>query len=195
MKNFLYVNQIKINKTRLVGMKQKALFVFIAGFFIFSSAKVKPTEKEKINWLSIEEVNIKMKSDPRPVIMDIYTNWCYWCKVMDKKTYGNRQVISYINQHFYAVKLNAESKEPVVWDNRSYNYNEANKVNDFALFATQGQLAFPNTVIFPQKHSTPAAIPGFMEPKEIEVILKYFGDGYFKTQNFNEYSANFKAKW
>jgi len=29
----------------------------------------------------------------------------------------------------------------------------------------------------------------------MEIILKYFGEGYYKTQNFNEYSANFKAKW
>jgi thioredoxin-related protein len=176
-------------------MQQKLLFVFIASFFVLSSAKVKPTEKEKINWLSIDEVNLKMKSEPRPIIMDIYTNWCYWCKVMDKKTYNNKEVVSYINQHFYAVKLNAETKQAVVWNNKSYSYDEANKVNDFALFATQGQLAFPNTVIFPLKMEVPAAIPGFMEPKEIEVILKYFGEGFYKSQNFNEYSANFKAKW
>ena len=195
MKNFLKLNQIKSKKDRLIFMGQKVLFFFIASFFIFSSAKVKSTEKEKINWLSIDEVNVKMKSDPKPIIMDIYTNWCYWCKVMDKKTYNNREVISYINQHFYAVKLNAETKQPVVWNNTTYNYDERNKVNDFALYATQGQLAFPNTVIFAQKQENPAAIPGFMEPKEIEVILKYFGDGNYKTQNFNEYSANFKAKW
>lgn len=176
-------------------MQQKLLFVFIASFFVLSSAKVKPTDKEKINWLTIDEVNLKMKNEPRPIIMDIYTNWCYWCKVMDKKTYNNKEVVSYINQHFYAVKLNAETKEAVVWNNKSYSYDEANKVNDFALFATQGQLAFPNTVIFPQKMEVPAAIPGFMEPKEIEVILKYFGEGFYKSQNFNEYSANFKAKW
>jgi len=176
-------------------MEKKVSIVFIACLFVFSFAKVKPTEKEKINWLSIDEVNTKMKSDPKPIIMDIYTNWCYWCKMMDKKTYTNPKVISYINEHFYAVKLNAETKEPVIWNNKDYNYDEANKVNDFALYATQGQLAFPNTVIFPQKENIPSAIPGFMEPKEIEIILKYFGEGYYKTENFNEYSANFKAKW
>jgi thioredoxin-related protein len=175
---------------------EKRIVVFcVACLFIFSFAKVKPTGKEKINWLTMEEVAAKMKTNPKPVLIDVYTNWCYWCKVMDKKTYNNKEVISYINTHFYAVKLNAETKQPVVWDNKTYNYDEANKVNDFALFATQGQLAFPNTVIFPQKEQVPAAIPGFMAPKEIEIILKYFGEGYYKTRNFNEYSANFKAKW
>lgn len=176
-------------------MEKRIAIFSLACVFLFCSAKVKPTEKQKINWLTIEEVAVKMKSDPKPILMDIYTNWCYWCKVMDKKTYNNKEVISYINQHFYAVKLNAETKQPVLWNNTTYEYDERNKVNDFALFATQGQLAFPNTVIFPQTEKTPAAIPGFMEPKEMEIILKYFGEGYYKTQNFNEYSANFKAKW
>jgi len=176
-------------------MEKKVAFALVACLFIFSFAKVKPSDKEKINWLTIEEVNAKMKEEPKPVIIDLYTNWCYWCKVMDKKTYTDSKVISYINSHFYAVKLNAETKDAVVWNNKNYLYNEGNKVNDFALYVTQGQLAFPNTVIFPEIQKPPAAIPGFMEPKEIEVILKYFGDGKYKSENFNEYSVNFKSTW
>jgi thioredoxin-related protein len=176
-------------------MKKNTLLVLASTLFLFSFTKVKSTGKEKINWLTMDEVNVKMKSDPKPVIIDLYTDWCYWCKVMDKKTYTNSKVISYINQHFYAVKLNAETKDAVKWDNKNYVYNSGNKVNDFALYVTQGQLAFPNTVIFPEMQNPPAAIPGFMEPKEIEVILKYFGEGIYKKQNFNQYSANFKSTW
>ncbi|HET7116571.1 MAG TPA: DUF255 domain-containing protein [Hanamia sp.] len=176
-------------------MEKKAVFALIACWFIFSFAKVKPTEKEKINWISIEEANVRMKTDPRPVMIDLYTNWCYWCKMMDKKTYRNPKVISYINEHFYAVKLNAETKDTVVWNDKDYVFNFGDKVNDFALYATQGQLSFPNTIIFPDVNKAPASIPGFMEPKEIEVILKYFGDQKYKSQNFSDYSANFKTTW
>jgi thioredoxin-related protein len=176
-------------------MDKKVLFGLVLCFFTFSFAKVKPTEKEKIEWLTIEQVNAKMKAEPKPVIIDLYTDWCYWCKVMDKKTYKNAKVIKYINEHFYAVKLNAETRDQVKWNNKIYNYNLSNKVNDFALYVTQGQLAFPNTVIFPVSEKIPAAVPGFMEPREIEVILKYFGDGIYKKQNFNHYSAKFKSTW
>jgi thioredoxin-related protein len=176
-------------------MEKKAFFALIACWLIFSFATVKPTEKEKINWLSLDEVNLKMKTEPRPVIIDLYTNWCYWCKVMDRKTYNNSKVISYINAHFYAVKLNAESKETVVWNNKKYEFNANDKVNDFALFVTQGQLEFPNTVIFTDINKSPANIPGFMNPKEIEVILKYFGDEKYKSKNFSDYSKNYKSTW
>ncbi len=176
-------------------MDKKALFALIACFFVFSSGKVKPTEKEKINWMSLEQANVKMMSQSRPVLMDLYTNWCYWCKVMDKKTYNNAKVISYINDHFYAVKVNAEAKDTVDWDNKKYTFNSNDKINNFAIYVTQGQLAFPNTIIFPEIDQQPASIPGYMEPKEIEVILKYFGEGNYKTENFSQFSKDFKATW
>lgn len=176
-------------------MEKQVAFTLIVCWFLLSFAKVNPIKKEKINWISIEEVNVKMKTDPRPVMIDLYTNWCYWCKIMDKKTYSNPKVISYINNHFYAVKLNAETKDTVVWNGKDYVFNPGDKINNFALYVTQGQLSFPNTIIFPDMGKIPASIPGFMEPKEIEVILKYFGDQKYRSQNFSDYSANFKTTW
>lgn len=195
MLNILIPDQIKPNKVRLLLMDKKALATLIACFFFFSFGKVKHPEKEKINWLSLDEVNLKMKEEPKPVLIDLYTSWCYWCKVMDKKTYNNSNVISYINDHFYAVKLNAETKDTVVWGNRKFGFNSNDKVNDFSLYVTRGQLAFPNTIIFPKKDQQPASIPGYMQPKEIEVILKYFGEEHYNTENFSEFSKNFKTTW
>ena len=166
-------------------------FIFLFSSFTNSSL----FEKEKVHWISIEEMQVKMKTEKRPVLVDLYTNWCYWCKVMDKKTYNNSKVISYINDHFYAVKLNAETKDTVVWNDRKFAFNANDKINDFSIYVTQGQLAFPNTIIFPKPDQQPASIPGYMQPKEIEVILKYFGEGNYNRENFSEFSKNFKTTW
>lgn len=182
-------------------MQKKAVFILFICFFSFSFTKIKTDRneklhnKEKIDWLSIDEVKIKLQKESRPVLIDLYTNWCYWCKVMNKKTYSDLKVIEYINKYYYAVRLNAETKDSLAWGGEMYKYSDENKVNNFSIYITQGQLAFPNTVIFADVKKTPASIPGFMEPKEIEVILKYFGDGSYKNQNFAEYSSNFKSTW
>lgn len=176
-------------------MAKKSILILTACLFVFSFAKVRPTAKEKINWLSIEEVNQKLKTQPKPVLIDLFTNWCYWCKVMDKKTYNRSEVTAYINKHFYAVKVNAETKKTIEWNDKNYDYNSQNKINDFALYVTNGQLSFPTTVIFLEAQKDPAAIPGFMEAKEIEPVLKYFGEGKYKTQNFKEFSETFKTTW
>mgnify|MGYP005703647067 FL=1 len=66
---------------------------------------------QKIKWLKFEEAIEMQKNNPKKIIMDLYTNWCGPCKVMDKKTFGNRHVAKYINEFYYAVKFNAEGDE------------------------------------------------------------------------------------
>ena len=166
--------------------------LFICLIFLCSAAN---RTSEKVQWLKLDEVREKIKEQGKPVLIDLYTDWCYWCKVMDKKTYSNSKVISYINEHFYSARVNAETTDAVNWNNKIYNYNTNYKINDFALFVTYGQASFPTTVIIPDENTAPIPVPGFMEPKEIEVILKYFGDGAYKTKTFPEFQKTFKATW
>lgn len=176
-------------------MLWKTACIFTAIFLTSFSSNVKTDAKEKIQWISIEDAAVKAKADPRPIIIDLYANWCYWCKVMDKKTYNNSKVVTYINDHFYPVKLDAETKETVQWRNKNFDFNENIKVNDFSLFVTNGDLSFPTTVIYPSTLEAPATVPGFMSPDEIEPILKYFGEGNYKKQTFQEFLKTFKKTW
>ena len=176
-------------------MVKNAKYVLLGLCVVFCSFKVTPTTHDKLTWMNMSELKQKMKSYPKPALIDLYTNWCYWCKVMDKKTYSNSKVIAYINDHFYAIKLDAETKDTIQWKNNSYNYNENYKVNDFTMYVTSGQPGFPTTVILTDDHSDPISIQGFMEPKEIEPILKYFGDGAYKTESFEVFKTTFKASW
>lgn len=183
-KTYVYYQMVKNSKFILIGL-----------IVILSSFKVKVTTHDKLEWLNMSELKQKMKSDPKPALIDLYTNWCYWCKVMDKKTYTNSKVIAYIKDHFYAVKLDAETKDIIEWKNSSYNYNANYKVNDFTMYVTSGQPGFPTTVIFPDDHSEPISIQGFLEPKELEPILKYFGEGDYKTKSFEVFKTTFKSAW
>ena len=63
------------------------------------------------------------------------------------------------------------------------------------MYVTSGQPGFPTTVIFADEHSEPVSIQGFLEPREIEPILKYFGDGAYKKQTFTEFKSGFKPTW
>lgn len=176
-------------------MAKKMKIILAACLIILTSAKVNPTHRDKLEWMEMNQLSTQLETESKPVLIDLYTNWCYWCKVMDKKTYNNPQVISYISGHFYPVKLNAESKEIIYYKEKTYNYNSNYKINDFALFATSGQLGFPATIIIPDTYSEPISIPGFLEPKEIEPILKYFGEGAYKTQNYMAFKSTFKSTW
>src|SRR4249919_2233805 len=69
------------------------------------SATAAPVNYKEVNWMSIDDVQVAMKKQPRKVWIDVYTDWCGWCKRMDKTTFSDPNVIRYMNKHFYAVKL------------------------------------------------------------------------------------------
>ena len=76
------------------------LLLVIIFFFEFSNA-------QDVNWMTIEKAQELQKTNPKNIIMDVYTDWCGPCKLMDKNTFQNEDVANYLNENYYAVKFNA----------------------------------------------------------------------------------------
>jgi thioredoxin-related protein len=49
------------------------------------------------------------KAQNKPIFLDAYTDWCGWCKVMDKETFSNAEVASVMNAAFVNVKMEMET--------------------------------------------------------------------------------------
>ena len=174
---------------------QKVKYFFILLVVPATLLSFRPPKKEKINWLNLSELAIAYNKQPKPIIIDVYTSWCGWCKVMDKETYGNDNVANYINENYYAVKFDAESKDSVVYAGKKYGYNPAYKANELAVHLLFGRMGYPTTVLLSSIDAQPAPISGYLKPSELEPPLKFFGDGIYKNQNFPEYMKGFSAKW
>ncbi len=176
-------------------MQTLKLVILLGSLTVFSFGH-KPTEKtEKTKWMTLKEASDSLKKEKRPILVDLYTDWCGWCKVMDKKTYAHKQVSEYLGQKFYAVKIDAESKKAIEWNGKSYPFNAEYRTNEFALYLTQGQLSYPTTVIIPVDGTAPQAIPGYLEPKDFEMIVKYFGEGHYGKTSFDQFQKSFKPSW
>ncbi len=176
-------------------MHKLTVTILMALSVFFFTAETPVRKGEKLQWMTLKEAQDAMLKEKRPLLIDLYTDWCGWCKVMDKKTYTNAKVIAYLQQHFYPVKLNAETRETISWNNKQYNFNSQNRTNDFAIFLTYGRLSYPTTVIIPTDNSGPQPIPGYLEPKDLELIVRYFGDGKYGKQPFEDYQKAFKNEW
>jgi thioredoxin-related protein len=173
---------------------QKGKYFFLLIFvYILTTAYNIPTEK--INWLSFAELEKVYANNPKPILIDIYTNWCGWCKVMDKETYADEKVAKYINDNYYAVKFNAESRDSISFGGKIYYYNPANRANQLAEYLLYNRLEFPSTVFLSATNAQPAPLSGFLKPAEIEAPLKFFGDGAYKTQTFVEFIKTLKKVW
>lgn len=160
---------------------------------------------QKINWVTLEEAVALQKKSPKKIMMDVYTNWCGPCKMLDKNTFQNKDVADYVNENYYAVKFNAEGNENVNFNGQEFsnpNYNPAlsNRRNSAHELSRYFEIqAFPTIVFLDEKANLIFPLKGYKTPEQIELYLKMFKTDAHKnldTQDkFNEYYKAFKSEF
>lgn len=179
----------------------KKSLLIILSFFAIISVKGQGTntgEQSSVKWFTIQEAEKLSKQSPRPMFIDTYTDWCGWCKKMDKDTFTNPVISDLLNSKFYPVKFNAEGKENIKFFGRDYiNDGKAGAAHQLAVALLQGQLSYPTVVFFfLQKDGSPAAqpVPGYKDPKEMEILLSFFADKAYETQKYEDFQKSFQGK-
>ncbi len=154
-------------------------------------------ETAKINWVTIEEMQQLAAENPKKIFVDIYTDWCGWCKRMDANTFSHPQIAEYINENYYAVKLNAEQDEPIVFRGQEYvneNPGQRRSSHNFARALLQGRMSYPSVAFFDEELNLITAIPGYREPKQFEPVLVFFSEDHYLTNpNLDEFIKNFEG--
>lgn len=151
----------------------------------------------KIDWKSFEEVEKLMQTKPKKVLVDLYTNWCGWCKKMDAHIYSNPEVVAYINKHFYAIKFNTEQKEPITFKGKTYTLQQVgrNATNQLAIEMLNGSLSYPTTAFMDEKFQAMAVQPGYLKIQQMESILKYIATNSYKNQDYNTFISGQVFTW
>lgn len=174
---------------------KKTFFLLIAIGFITLN-----TTAQKINWVTLSEALELQKKTPKKIMMDVYTNWCGPCKMLDKNTFHNKDVADYVNKHYYAVKFNGEGNDVVTYKknkftNPSYNPANANRRNSAHQLTGYLQVsAYPTIVFFDEKGEVLAPIRGYQQPTQLELYLKLFKkDDHKNIKTQEEFNAYYKA--
>ena len=136
-----------------------------------------------INWMSLEEAVEAQKDEPRKIMMDVYTQWCGPCKMMMRNTFTNADVIAYINANYYAVKFDAESPEPIEYQDRTFENpgwrpNARGRNSTHQLSRALGVRAYPTLVYFDENATVITPISGYKTPRQLELYLKFFAEEY-----------------
>lgn len=85
--------------------------ILLALFFLLSAGATHAAKKVDFFKGSWDELLAEAKKEGKPFFVDFSTSWCGWCKVMDRKTFGDKKVAEYVEAHYVAYKLDAEAGE------------------------------------------------------------------------------------
>ncbi len=155
-------------------MIKKTIYLLILAYFL----NIGMLSAQEIEWNTWKEAAEKSKIEQRKFFVDIYTDWCTWCKKMDETTFKNPNLIKYLNENFYPVKLNAQQEEPIVFNGQTYRFvsNGLNSYHELAFQIMNGKMKYPTVAFVDEFYEVIQSIPGFRTAFELELFLTYFGE-------------------
>ena len=144
----------------------------------FRSSVIDDTNQFK-NWVTIEDAVKTAEKEGKYILIDFYTDWCSYCKKMDKEVYTDKTVQDVLNTNFLSVKINAESKEMISFKEHSLSKS------DFA-YALKVS-SYPTTAFLTPKAEIITTLPGYLPADKFSPILEYIGSGDWEKMSFEDY--------
>ncbi len=128
-----------------------------------------------VKWYTFKEAQELNKKNPRPFLIDVYTDWCGWCKHMIKTTYSDPGLANYINTYFYPIKFNAETKDTIEYNGvRYHNESSAPKTpHQLAKKMLGTSLTYPSTIFVNNNFQFNLLTQGYLEVRKIEPLLVF----------------------
>ncbi len=149
----------------------------------------------QVKWYSFEEAVELNKKEPRKFMIDVYTDWCGWCKVMDKNTFNNETIAAYLNEKYYPIKLNAEQRDSIVYEDQVYKFvPSGNKgVHEFAYALLGGKMSYPSVVFLDEKLQGLTVEKGYVKAHRFDMVLKFIGGNHYKSKKWDTWTAEYQS--
>ena len=166
--------------------------VALASFtFVNEHVKVDDTAGKNVKWYTWDEAVEANKKVKKKFFVDIYTDWCGWCKRMDAQTFEQKNVADYLNEHFYPIKLDAEQKEDIVYNGTTFKWVKGGRrgVHTLAYSLLDGAMSYPSLVFLTENEERIMISKGFKKEDDFMKELKYIEEEHYKTTSLNNYKA------
>ena len=181
---------------------KKTVFIFSITLLLFSiTGFITPVKKavvdEQLQWYTFQQAVELNKKNPKKLFIDVFTSWCGWCKVMDANTFTDPVIIKDLNKYYYAVKLNAEMNDSILFNNHLFvnpTPEKGRSVHQLAAALLNNQMSYPTVVFLDEGFNMLSPVPGYQKPEGLEPILIFYGENHYKTTKWEDFSKNFKGE-
>jgi thioredoxin-related protein len=138
------------------------------------------TPGSEAQWLTFDQALAKGASDGKFIVVDFYTDWCKWCKVLDQKTYPDPAVQAAFAKDFVLAKVNPEKDNgPFQYLGKTYSGADLQQ-----LFKVDG---YPSIIFLEKDGTVIGKIPGFVPPEAFIKILNFIASGEYKKQSLDNF--------
>ena len=187
----------------LPTMQLPSLFksgIFIALFIITIATQAQENSQAHsgpVKWLTIQEAEKRSLTEKRLIFIDVYTDWCGWCKVMDKNTFADPEVARILNEKFYPVKFNAEQREDVTFQGNTFKFAAYGNggTHELASALLQNRLSYPTVVFLDEEFKMIQPLPGYQKAPEFHRIIQFLGEGHFRKMKWAEWQNVYKSPY
>lgn len=182
-----------MNKVFQLGSLLMVALIFAS--FLPSNDKVASEGGDAVKWYTWEEAVKANKKNKKKIFVDVYTDWCGWCKRMDATTFSDPDVAKHMNDNFYCVKLDAEQKDDIQYGGNTYKFisNYGRKgVHQFAYTLLDGRMSYPQYVFLDENEGKLIVSKGYKKKDDFMKELKYISTNAYKTTSLNTFKS--KAK-
>lgn len=155
----------------------------------FSSFKTVEMPTAKVKWYTWEEAVEASKTEKRKIFVDVYTDWCGWCKEMDRTTFSHPDIAKLLNNDFYAVKLNAEQKENIIFSGHTFKFVSQGRrgYHELAYELLNGRMSYPTVVVLDENFARILIAPGYQKADAFENVLEFAAEGHYKTKTWQDF--------
>ena len=175
----------------------KFAILFVTTFLFVNFVNAQLANSVSVKWYTLKQALEKQQKEPRKIMIDVYTDWCGWCKKMDANTFTNPVIANYLNEKYYAVKFNAEQKDSIVFQGKTFinqNPEGVRNPHDLAVAFLQGKMGYPSIVFIDEKSNVLTNVSGYQQPAGLEPILYFFYKDLHLTTNWEDFQKTFKSE-
>ncbi|NQX85495.1 MAG: thioredoxin family protein [Flavobacteriaceae bacterium] len=123
-------------------------------------------QNNEVNWLTFEQLEEVLKVAPKKVFIEFYTDWCVYCKKMDRVAFRDKRVVEKLNKDYYVVRMNAESSDTIAFGGTTFRNKQLTK---------QRNPIHEIPLLLASRENYPFSLPAMVIlDEEFKIIKRYF---------------------